>query len=68
MNGRRAVAELGGADDDIEAAIATQRRLHFGQMAERRYGIDHAERNALPDQPIVGFRRRHPAARDRARP
>ena len=57
-----AVAELGGADDQLVAAVVAQADAGVGEVAERRHGVDHAERDALADQPVVGRRRLDPAA------
>ena len=49
MHGRGAVAEFGGADRQIEAAVVAQRDPGVGDMAARRHGVDHGERDALAD-------------------
>jgi len=62
MHRARAVAELRGADRDLIGSVVAQRRAGVGDVAERRHGIDHAKRDALSGQPIVGRRRRQAAA------
>ncbi len=44
------------------AAVLPQHRAAFGDVPEGRRGVDHPERNTLPDQPIGGSRRRQSAA------
>ena len=54
MHRRGAVAELGGANHQFEAAILAQRNPGIGKMAVRRHRVDHGQRNALAGQPVVG--------------
>ena len=43
MDGGGAVAELGGADDELVVAVLAQRDAYIRVVAVRRHGVDHAE-------------------------
>ena len=58
MHGAGAIAEFGGADREVEAAILAQRNAAIGEMTGRRHGVDHGQRDAVPGQPVRGERRR----------
>ena len=46
-----AVAEFGGADGEFVAAVVPQHHACLRMVTVRRHGVDHAERDALADQP-----------------
>ncbi|MGY4503057.1 hypothetical protein ACVWYH_007014 [Bradyrhizobium sp. GM24.11] len=52
VHGAGAVAELGGADGEIEAAIVVERDHRVGDMAGGRHGVDHGQRDAVAGQPF----------------
>ena len=54
VDGAGAVAEFRRADGEVEAAIVAHRDRGFRNVATRRHGVDHRDRHAFADQPIVG--------------
>ena len=52
VHGAGAVAELGGADGEVEAAVVVERDHRIREMAGRRHRVDHGQRDAVADQPL----------------